>query len=47
MGMYNTLSFNIKCPKCNNHHEIEADFRFGFMNLYEYKIGDKLVVCVI
>lgn len=42
MGMYNTLLLTITCPRCGVEAEMEADFRFGLMELTQYRIGDQL-----
>lgn len=42
MGMFNLLKTNMYCPMCNKTHDLEAEFRFGYLNLLEYSIGDKM-----
>lgn len=43
MGMYNILEMDFYCPKCRQTLETDVEFRFGFLNLDRYKIGDKLI----
>lgn len=40
MGMYNILVTTCSCPKCKKAHSIEAEFRFGFLNLRKYTLGE-------
>lgn len=43
MGMYDTISHKMKCPKCNN--EITFSEQVKWTNaclLYNYKVGDKI-----
>lgn len=42
MGMYNILKVTLDCPRCGEKAEMEAEFRFGFLNLDTYRIGDTL-----
>lgn len=43
MSIYNTLTFTAYCPHCGVECEMEAEFRFGFRNLFSYRLGDRLV----
>ncbi|MEJ8307392.1 hypothetical protein [Saccharibacillus sacchari] len=40
--MYNLLLINVKCPRCNESVNAEAEFKIGLMNLDTYKLGDEL-----
>jgi len=42
MAMYNILVVRMTCPHCSNVSNMEAEFRFGFLNLDQYQLGDKL-----
>lgn len=42
MGMFNYLRFEAKCPFCKEFVQFEAEMRIGYLNLDEYKIGDKV-----
>jgi hypothetical protein len=42
MAMYNLLNVQMRCPHCGNVSEMQAEFRFGFLNLDTYSLGDKL-----
>ncbi len=41
MGVYNTLTTDMQCPRCGQSHEIEVDLYFGFRNMISYRLGDK------
>jgi hypothetical protein len=42
MTLFNYLLLNVTCPRCGTEAEIEAEFRFGLMDLTHYHIGDRL-----
>ena len=42
MGMFNYLLLTITCPRCGIKAEMEAEFRFGLMDLTRYRIGDQI-----
>jgi hypothetical protein len=43
MGLYNLLDLVIRCPHCRVESRMDADFRFGWMNLDRYHLGDRLL----
>ncbi len=42
MSVYNTLITCAECPYCREFNEVHADFRFGFRDQTDYRIGDML-----
>src|ERR1043165_211112 len=42
MGMFNILNVSVKCPHCKYEGDMEAEFKFGFLNMDKYKLGDTL-----
>lgn len=42
VGLYNLLRVGVQCPRCGKHSEVEAQTKVGFLNLYEYRLGDHL-----
>jgi len=42
MSMYNILKFTTRCPRCGNIAPMEAEFRFGLLNLDVYELGDTI-----
>jgi hypothetical protein len=42
VGMFNTLLFEGTCPRCGFSGEMEAEFKFGYLSLIHYKMGDKV-----
>jgi DNA-directed RNA polymerase subunit RPC12/RpoP len=42
MGIYNILHTDICCPRCGEESMMEIDLYFGYRNLIEYRIGDKV-----
>lgn len=42
MSMYNILKITMCCPHCGNLSLMDAEFRFGFLNLDTYKVGDTI-----
>ena len=40
--MFNYLILTITCPRCGIESEMEAEFRFGLMDLTRYRIGDQI-----
>jgi len=42
MGMYNILHCDVVCPHCGARIHADAEFRFGFLDLANYQIGDRL-----
>lgn len=43
MGAFNILKADLTCRHCKFHGEMEIEFKFGFLNLIEYRLGDELV----
>lgn len=41
MGSSNTLTADITCPRCGSDCDMEVEVRFGLLNQFNYKIGDK------
>lgn len=42
MGLYNILHVNVVCPRCHERVAVDSDFRFGYLRLIEYQIGDMI-----
>ncbi len=42
MGLYNYLDLVLRCPRCGEEAPMGAEFRFGWMNLDRYHLGDQL-----
>lgn len=42
MGMYDTLSGKIRCPKCNKKTIIDEQIKWADCLLNDYKIGSKI-----
>lgn len=42
MSVHNILKTRVKCPRCGEESEMEVELYFGFRNLIEYKIGEKV-----
>jgi hypothetical protein len=42
MGMFNRLSLFLRCPRCGIESEMEAEFKFGLLNLEAYHLGDTI-----
>ena len=40
MSMYNILYVSVDCPRCGAHVTVESEFRIGYLDLFEYQIGD-------
>ncbi len=43
MGMFNILNADLTCRYCQFHGEMYIEFKFGFLNMDKYKLGDELV----
>ncbi len=43
MGLYNNLFTNFTCSNCNKEGLREIQFKFGFLRLINYRIGDKII----
>ena len=43
MGMYDTITHKIKCPKCNKNFEFSEQIKWtNERHLIDYKVGDKI-----
>lgn len=42
MGLYNILITSVNCPNCKNQSEVGAELKIGYLNLKEYRVGDKI-----
>ena len=43
MGMYDTITHKMKCPKCNKKFEFSEQVKWtNACLLYDYKVGDKI-----
>jgi hypothetical protein len=42
MGTYNILNTEMRCPRCGKESVMKIELYFGYRNLIEYKIGDKV-----
>jgi uncharacterized C2H2 Zn-finger protein len=42
MGLFNLLDIELLCPKCNVLVKTGAEFKIGYKNQFEYKLGDKI-----
>lgn len=43
MGMFNILHTTLVCPRCRGRAEMEIEFRFGLLELRDYRLGDFLI----
>ena len=42
MGLFNRLYAILQCPRCGHVGESEIEFKFGYMQLFDYRLGDVL-----
>lgn len=42
MGLFNVLEVNVTCPRCHREVYVQAEFRFGVVNVETYRLGDML-----
>lgn len=42
VSTYNTVTMPLKCPRCGQSAAMTVDLYFGFRNLLEYQLGDRV-----
>jgi hypothetical protein len=42
MGMFNILNAKCKCSSCSNEADFAIQFKYGYLRLLKYKLGDTL-----
>jgi hypothetical protein len=42
MSTHNNMKTSLQCPRCRQSGEMEIELYFGFGNLIDYRIGDKV-----
>lgn len=42
MGMFDTISGEVICPKCNKETKVQEQIKFANCILTDYKVGDKI-----
>ena len=40
--MYNYLLFDGECPRCHKIMSFKAEFKFGYLNLDTYRVGERI-----
>jgi hypothetical protein len=42
MGLHNRLHLNLQCPRCGQRSDFEIETKVGYLNQFDYKLGDRV-----